>query len=310
MIYAVGAFDGFHKGHLELLKQAQAMARNGEWGVATFDANPQFMLGQKNFSLLFSNEERDFYARCLDIPRLLKLPFTHELAALSPTEFMELMERKYNLTGIVVGDNFRFGVNRSGDTDFIKSYCTNAKIDFSIVPSVKIGSDVVSSTLIREMVANGKISETDKMLNFPYFASGTVIHGQQRGKKLGYPTANINLSEHKLYPKAGSYITLAFVEGKLYPSVTNIGFNPTFSGKEITCETHIVNFDSDIYGKFITVFFVEENRPEKKFNSIEELKTQLAKDVEKALTVTDSYIKSHSALIHKITAAFDRQPQM
>lgn len=310
MIYAVGAFDGFHKGHLALLQEAGKLADGEEWGVATFDANPQFTLGQKTFSLLFSNEERDFYAKCLGIPQLLKLPFTHELAALTPTEFMQLMERKYNLAGIVVGENFRFGANRSGDTDFLKSYCMNNKVALSIVPSVKIGPDVVSSTLIRELVATGKISDADKMLDFPYFTSGTVTHGLKRGKKLGYPTVNIKLSAHKLPPKAGSYITLTFVEGKLYPSVTNIGFNPTFAGKEMSFETHIINFNSEIYGKLITVFFIEENRSEKKFNCVEDLKAQLAKDVEKALNVAGNYIKSHSQLIHKITVAFDRQPQM
>jgi len=178
------------------------------------------------------------------------------------------------------------------------------------VPSVKIGSNVVSSTLIRELVANGKVSEADKMLDFPYFASGTVIHGQQRGRKLGYPTANIKLSSHKLPPKAGSYITLTFVEQKLYPSVTNMGFNPTFAGKEMSFETHIINFDSDIYGKLITVFFIEANREEIKFSCVEDLKAQLAKDVEKALNVANIYIKSHSQLIHKITVAFDRQPEL
>jgi len=290
------------------LKKAREISEreNGQWAVATFDANPQLLLGNGKFCMLFNGCERDFFAACLDIPKLLKLPFTEELASLSPAEFMQLMEQKHDLTGIVVGENFRFGAKRAGDTEFLACYCAGKNIALEVVPSVKIGEKILSSTLIREMVSKGKIEQADNALAFPYFITGEVMHGEGRGHKLGFPTANLAQDMHKLYPAFGSYATLALVGHEIFPSVTNIGINPTFEGKKITCETHIIDFNADLYGKKISVFFIIENRSEIKFENIAQLTAQLTKDVERAYGIATGFMAANQRLIHKIkTAVFD-----
>ncbi|MDO4952509.1 MAG: riboflavin kinase, partial [Synergistaceae bacterium] len=206
MIYAIGAFDGFHTGHCELLKTARSMAeaKNSRWGVLTFDRNPQQLLSKDNFKQLFTDSERDFYAKLVNIPKLVKIPFTKELAGLAPDEFMQFVKEKYGADGIVVGEDFRFGAGRSGDTSFIKDYCAENNMAFSFVKTLEFNGSSVSSTRIRKLVCEGKIKEADELLGVPYYLSGEVVTGGQRGRLIGFPTANLLPENGKVYPKNGS----------------------------------------------------------------------------------------------------------
>ena len=304
MIYAIGAFDGFHTGHCELLKTARRMAEaeNCRWGVLTFDRNPQQFLSGGNFKQLFTDAERDFYAKLLNIPELVKIPFTKELAGLAPGEFMRLMKEKYEACGIVVGEDFRFGAGRRGDASFIRDYCAENNMAFSSVKTLEFNGGTVSSTRIRKLVCEGKIKTANELLGLPYYLSGEVVTGEQHGRLIGFPTANLLPENGKVYPKNGSYFTITLVENELYPSVTNIGFNPTFDGKKLICETHLPNFAKDIYGKKITVFFAEENRGEMKFESSEKLAEQLRTDTQKSAAVLKRFMKDNAALLDNIKA--------
>jgi len=308
LIYALGAFDGFHRGHLKLFEAAKKLAQlqNTDWGVATFDANPRLLLGDGDFKTLFNGEERDFFANCLAVPKLLKIAFTKELASLTPSDFMKYMTETFNLTGIVVGENCRFGKDRAGDTDFIENYCAENGLDAKVVPSVKFNGEILSSTLIRSFISEGNVSKALAALDFPYFITQKIIHGEGRGHTLGFPTANLCCEEYKLYPATGSYVTLTLLDGKIYPSVTNIGFNPTFGGKLQSCETHIIDFCADIYGKVLTVFFIAQNRPETKFETKEQLIKQLSLDVKTAKSIAGSYITANAEFINQLSS-FDIQ---
>ena len=308
MIYAIGAFDGFHAGHRALLQKAQSLAhaQNCGWGVITFDQNPQFLLSDAKFKQLFSDTERDFFARCIGVPKLIKLAFTKEFATLSPLAFLKLLEAKYDMTALVVGENFRFGKGRTGDVKFLEAYFANCGKTLEIVPSVLQENAVLCSTALRTLLTEGKIARVNSALDFAYMLSGTVVHGASRGKTLGFPTANIQVDENKVYPRVGSYVSMTLYEGNLYPSVTNIGFNPTFECGKLSCETHIIDFEGDLYGKKIMLFLLQEHRAEIKFKRKEELTRQLKIDVQTAKTVNAEFMAKNCDLISKIKAtAFD-----
>ncbi len=304
MIYAIGSFDGFHAGHRELLKKACELAQNSDnWGVITFDRNPQQLFIRDNFKQIFTDAERDFYAECLGIPKLVKIRFTKEFSRLSPEQFMSLLKNKYKAEGLVVGCNFRFGADRGGDTAFVKKFCSDNNMLFSVVDMVLSDDRPVSSTRIRSLISAGNVAETAEVLGIPYFISGIVREGRHTGRELGYPTANILPDDGKLYPPDGSYATLTLAGERLYPSVTNLGRNPTFNGKKTVCETYIIDFSGNsLYGLEIKVFFISRIREEKKFGSAEQLADQIAADVACARMYAAEYIKNNASAVALITA--------
>ena len=309
MIYAIGSFDGFHTGHRTLLDKAHAAApsENG-WGVITFDINPQYFFEGGSFKQLFTDEERNFCARLLGIPKLVRISFTKQFSRLSPKAFLDLLKNKYNATGIVVGENFRFGADRAGDIYFIQNYCAENNLFFAVVKMVRLDDKNVSSTEIRALLGESRVKAAARALGFPFFVSGIVEKGEQRGRKLGFPTVNLSPASCKLYPKNGSYVTMTLTEGRIYPSVTNIGFNPTFNGRKLVCETHILGYSGNLYGKKTAVFFIDSLRQEKKFENVAELTAQLDLDVKIAAERASDYIAENEKLIALIKAAgFDRE---
>ncbi|MEG1502150.1 MAG: riboflavin biosynthesis protein RibF [Synergistaceae bacterium] len=303
MIFSVGAFDGFHIGHIELLKMAQKRAaeRGDKWGVITFQNHPQLYFKNSKFRYLFSDEERDLVLKYLSVEYVHKIFFNSEIALMTPEQFINYLASNFDVSGLVVGENFRFAKDRLGTNKILQHIAAEHSWSFDIVPSYMIGKDVVCSSLIREKVSCGEIREANKLQGFPYVISGYVIKGKGRGKILGFPTANIAHDNYKLYPAYGSYIGFTFIDHTVYPVALNIGFNPTFSDMDKqSCEAHIVGFNGNLYNKKIFVFIIKKIRNEKKYESKELLITQLSQDINYTKKYFNKYLKNNIKQVQNI----------
>lgn len=287
MILIFGAFDGFHLGHRRLLETAAAMAGRssannvGGWGVVTFSPHPGNVIKEREIPVLFTEPERDVLARFLRIPRTVKIPFTPETARMSPAEFLDFIERLLPVTGIVVGKDFRFGRNREGDTAFLREWSEAKGWLFEEAEALSIDGEKVGSSSIRSHVAHGSVALARRLLGYPFFFQGTVVPGDGRGAKLGFPTANVHYPPEKVMPKRGVYCVSVFVDSMWMPGALNVGVNPTFLQEErgIRAETHIIGYNGSLYGKKIAVFFEEFLRDEEKFDSAEQLVLRMKEDV-------------------------------
>lgn len=305
MIYALGAFDGFHLGHRRLLKRAacEAAEIGTGWGVITFEGHPRMLLNKNNFKLLFSPPERDLIARFLAVPKMEKLHFTPQFAALSPSGFIDFIAERFSIDGLVTGANFRFGKNRAGDAAVLETLCREHGWSLSVMPSKRIGDTVISSTAIRNAVSEGRMELASELLGYPYMASGRVMHGEARGRTLGFPTANISVLPGKIYPPAGVYAAVVLVLGEWYPAALNIGSNPTFDGtRQPRCEAHIIGLNEELYGEGLTLFIIRCLREERKFDSAEDLKAQIALDTAECERVGTRYIQSDRTNLMKFAS--------
>lgn len=278
---ALGSFDGIHKGHLSLIKKVVELAKknNGKSVVYTFSNHPRdvIQVGQKPKLLMNNKSKKEvFENEGIDIIYFQK--FTESFMKYSPEAFIDLLGKKFNVQGFVVGFNYKFGYKNIGDINLLKEICNNKNYELYIMPPFTLEDEIVSSTKIRQEILKGNIQEGNNLLGRTYEISGKVIYGKQNGRKIGFPTANLEYDEKKIIPLSGVYYTNVLVNNKIYRGITNIGTNPTFNGDETTIETYILDFNLDIYGLEIKLFFMEYLRPEIKFNSIQELILQLEKD--------------------------------
>ncbi len=283
-VITIGAFDGIHLGHKALFQEALKISQslNLEAMVVTFDPHPRRVIQPHlSFKLLTTLEEKLELIEREGFEKIALIPFTRALAELSPDLFVEKYLVDYlRARYVVVGFNFRFGRNRSGDTELLKKLGEKYQFQVKIVPPVIIDENRVSSSLIRDLISKGEVDRASLFLGRPYFLTGKVIRGKGRGKLLGFPTANLSVPEEKLIPARGVYAVFAYLEGKKYKGALNIGFNPTFEERELSIEVHLLNFHStqDIYEKNIRIEFIKYIRGEKKFTSVEELKSQIERD--------------------------------
>ncbi len=292
MIFALGAFDGFHIGHQRLLEVSRLRAeKTGTgWGVITFDGHPQMLFNKDGFKLLFTSEERDMLVNYFGIPTIEKIPFTRTLADMLPENFLDCIALRTKVHGLVTGENFRFGRARIGTPELLAELCSERKWTLDVVKSCMLNGTVVSSTAIREAVLRGQMESVCEMLGHPFFIQGRVIRGDGRGKSLGYPTANLAVKANKVYPARGSYAALACIDGEWLCTALNIGYNPTFEGtRGMRCEAHFIGYEGDLYDKSVTVFIVARNREEMKFAGPEELVLQLKKDIKHSQTIALLY---------------------
>lgn len=268
---AVGLFDGVHAGHVALINDIKQHSEPG--AIYTFDLKPSarrliFTPDEKKsiFSSLMG--EKDYY---------FEKGFDADFMALKPEEFLKLLVDNFNPSHLTVGFDFRFGKNAVGDTALLEKYAEKYDYILSIIPEVRVDGFKVSSSKIRQTITSGDMTETAELLGHFYFVDGSVQTGKQLGRTIGFPTANI--STQKLLPPYGVYASYVRVNGKLRKAVTNIGINPTVkSDDRVVIESFIIDFDSDIYGDEIRVYFVEKLRDEKRFSSIETLKKQMVVD--------------------------------
>lgn len=297
MIAILGAFDGYHLGHQKLLRTASGLAlkygRESDWGVVTFSPHPGSIVRGRKIPVLFTDGERDLLSRYFNIPATLKIPFSRALADLSPMEFLDYMDDLLPLSGIVVGSDFRFGRNREGDTALIEQESKRRGWFFEAAESLVINGEKVASSSIRSHVAHGAMDQAANLLGYPFFFSGTVVRGEGRGAKLGFPTANIHYPSEKVLPKRGVYAASVFVDSEWMPGALNVGVNPTFheDGSEIRAETHIIGYNGSLYGKNIVIFIEKYLRDEKKFSSSEQLIIRMKQDVQNAENIFFSKVK-------------------
>lgn len=277
----IGNFDGVHLGHQVLLADLIRLARqdNTRSVLLSFSPNPKvFFSGEKGFYLSTPGEKTALLSR-LGIDDVLIIAFERKLANMAATDFMAELTRRINLKGFVVGEDFVFGHNRQGTTEVLAEFCEKQGIPFVVFPELMMDGEPVSSTRIRRALNDGKVDEARRLLGRPYAMCAKVISGEQIGKSIGVPTANLELDPDKFLPKSGVYATIAHLREKDYPAVTNVGVRPTFSEQEIvSVETLILDFNDDIYGEELRVEFIQCLRPEQKFDSVQALTQQIEKD--------------------------------
>lgn len=279
----IGNFDGVHTGHQEIIKNIKSECdKEGlELVVITFTPHPIQILNPKEHYQINSYDERRELLSQLEIDYLMEIEFNRDLSMKDPKEFLDT----YIFSGIepskfYLGHDFAFGAQKKGDHSFVKEYCKSKSTEVEVLCSFDIKGDKVSSTEIRNALADGNVELVGKLLGRDYFIRGRVIKGAGRGRQIGIPTANLALDHYRRYPKQGVYITKTRFKDSSWYSVTNIGNNPTFTdGLGVFVETHILDFDNDIYGNEIEVSFIKRLRDEKKFSSVNELIEQIQKDV-------------------------------
>jgi riboflavin kinase / FMN adenylyltransferase len=286
-----GTFDGVHLGHQKIIQRIRNLAREtqGETVLITFWPHPRLVLypNEHNLRLLTTFEEKAVLLRQLGIDHLITIPFTPEFSQLSSEEFIKkVLIEKIQTKVLVIGYDHRFGKNREGSFEYLQANCKNFGFDLEEISRQDVEEIGVSSTKIRKALESGDIKTATAYLGRPYELNGLVVKGQQIGRSIGFPTANIHIpNSYKLIPHDGVYAVEAKVEGVLYKAMLNIGNRPTVDGTKKTVEAHLFDFQGDLYNKLITVYFKEFIREEKKFSNLDELKSQLVLDQKTAKSI-------------------------
>jgi riboflavin kinase/FMN adenylyltransferase len=283
MLLTIGVFDGVHLGHRHLIAKLVSLARKQGLasGVITFRRHPQEALTRTRLPFLTDLERRIELLKSEGVDAVIPLTFTPELAALSPKEFLELVIKHLRMKGLVVGPDFALGKNREGDTNVLRRLGEAMGFSLTVVPPLLIGGEVVSSTAIRKALAEGDMKRAQKLMGRPFRLHGKVVAGDKRGIKLGFPTANLATEAEQALPADGVYTSRAYIDDRAHPAMTNIGTNPTFGGGQRLVEVYLMDYRGDLYGRELAVDIIERLRDEIKFDSPEELKKQIARDVKR-----------------------------
>lgn len=285
-VVTIGNFDGVHKGHQALFTKLKDRAKElkGTSLVITFEPHPiKVMSPEKLKPLITVLEQKKELVITQGIDLLLLIKFTMKFSGIAARDFVkDILVDKIRIKEIIVGYDYAFGHNREGNIQLLREM--GKEFDFTVtqVEPVYAGNTLVSSTSIRNLILEGKISEANRLLGRDYQLMGEVVKGRRRGKPLlGYSTANLKLPEG-LIPREGVYIVTVELEGRLYQGLTNIGYNPTFKNKVLSIETHILDFSADIVSQNIKVNFLARLRDEIRFGTAEELSQQITRDIEGA----------------------------
>lgn len=285
----LGSFDGVHIGHQKLIHTLIKEAKhfNAKSMLYTFENHPRVCLNpDKHLYLITDNEIKTSILKQFDLDYLYFDNFD-SVKDMSAEEFVrKILIDKFNTKCVIVGYNYRFGRNGEGDADALKQLGKEFNFKVEIVPAVEVNGSSVSSTLIRHMIRNGEVEEIPYFLGRHYTLFGKVVFGKQNGTAMGIRTANLETSINTVMPAQGVYLTDTVIDGKAYKSVTNVGSNPTFNGNKISIETHIIDFDENVYNKEIEIVFLKRQRDEIKFDSIDKLIVQIKRDVEARITKT------------------------
>ncbi len=290
-IVTVGTFDGVHIGHQHILKRLKEVAEEngGETVLLTFFPHPRMVVFPEDNRLKLINtlEEKIKLLEDFGLQHLVILPFSKEFSRVSPTEYVrDFLVNKLNVNTLVIGYDHRFGRNREGDINLLKELSPVYDFKVEEIPAREIDDIKVSSTKIREALSQGDIKTAKEYLQHDFSLNGTVVKGNQIGRTIGFPTANIHVPEpYKLIPKQGVYIVKGKIAGKTYQGLLNIGNRPTIEEKnneKPTIEAYFLNTSDNLYDQKAEITFIERLRDEKKYNSLEELSNQLKKDEQMA----------------------------
>lgn len=282
-VVSIGTFDGVHRGHQHLLTRVRERAT--ELGlsslVVTFEPTPVQLFNPDLFKGRLVTPERKLkLIGACGIDRAIVLPFTREFAKLSPEEFMAQLVEQVQPVELWVGSDFALGHGRSGNVDRLRAIGSKMNLTVNAVDRIDFDGMAVSSSVIRNLIADGHVETADRLLGQPYEISGEVIRGSQVGRTIGYPTANVALPQSLALPADGIYVAHARIEGETQerPAMTYIGTRPALNTGSRLIETHLIDFDDDLYGKQLTTSFVKHLRPDSDFTSVESLVAQLRQD--------------------------------
>jgi riboflavin kinase / FMN adenylyltransferase len=301
---ALGIFDGVHLGHQSIIKAAhkEALKQGLSSAILTFENHPRSLTINNSPSLITDFPSRLKLFKELGIDYVLAIKFSLEIMNMSPDEYLkDYLLAILNAKSVSVGYDHHFGKNRSGNVEFLKEFCKEHNLSINVQEAFKIDGGLVSSSKIREQLSIGNIREANKLLGRNFTLKGTVIHGDGRGKELGFPTANLKISDKLIKPKVGVYLAVAKVisknlimnslsqnskkqfydENNKYQCLVNIGYRPTFSdNQELSIEAHLLNFTENLYDHELELEFIDKIRDEKKFSSKEELIKQIKEDID------------------------------
>ena len=277
----LGKFDGIHKGHQKLMRMILEKRKQGLKSVVfTFGQMPGTVLCGKGRTILTGAERRK-HLEGLGIDYMVECPFVPEIIQMEPEAFVEkILVGQLHAKYIAVGPDFRFGHNRRGSVKLLKQLAPVLGYEVEVFEKECLEDKVISSTYVRYMLQNGEMETVEKLLGYPYYVSGTVVHGHAIGRKLGIPTLNLIPDDEKMLPPNGVYLTKTVFGQEEHLGITNVGVKPTISGEELKgIETHVFDYEGDLYGREVTVVFYAFERPERRFESLEDLKKQLREDV-------------------------------
>ncbi len=280
-VIALGYFDSLHNGHRLVLEQAKSIAKSKgvSFTVFTFISNVKAFFSKQADTSVYTAEERREILLDFGADQVFFAPVNQEFLSLERHEFLSLLNEKYDVVAYVSGKDFKFGKNGKGDAEFLSEYAKNTGRTYHIVDTVNYNEEKISTTRIKSLLKDGKIKEANAMLGRPYSVSGSVYADRQVGQKLGFPTLNIKLPLDKFILKNGVYKGHSFVDGVKYNAIINYGARPTFNLEETIVETHLIDFDGDLYGKKVTVFFDCFMRDIIKFDSVDALKQKINGDL-------------------------------
>lgn len=289
-VMAIGVFDGIHLGHQAVLRKLveRTRERKGTSILLTFYPHPQKIISPPDApALLLTSRQREDILSHHDLDVMVQMPFTRALSLFTPEQFARKILQGHGIREIHVGSNFRFGRDRRGDVQVLRSFGRQLQFEVYEIEQVHFRNVAVSSTRIRALLKAGKVSLVKRLLNRPYQMRGTVLRGAGKGVELGFPTANLN-PDNELIPGNGVYASRTYLDGFAYPSVTNIGYRPTLHqpGNNPVVETHLLDFQGNLYGKPLMLDFCVRLRAERKFEGVEALRKQIQKDI----CVTRNYV--------------------
>ncbi|WP_087972865.1 bifunctional riboflavin kinase/FAD synthetase [Oceanobacillus rekensis] len=282
-VCAIGFFDGIHKGHQEVINTAvrEAEVRSMDSAVITFHPHPSVVLKKEvgHVKYITPMKQKQERLENLQVDRLYIIKFNKELSQLSPQEFIDHFIIGLNIKHLVAGFDYSFGYKGKGNMENIKSF-TRDRLSYTTIDKVTLENDKISSTRIRELLKSGRIDEANELLGRPLRFSGVVVKGDQRGREMGYPTANLELYEDVLLPRPGIYAVRVIYKNEVHEGMANIGTNPTFTAdrKDLSIEINIFDYNNDLYGEELTVEWFKYMREEEKYDSVDALITQLALD--------------------------------
>ena len=280
-VVALGDFDGLHIAHMTIIRNGINYARDRglKSGILLFEENTKGarLITPTEAKLeLLEREKPDFvYLR----------KFTKDFMRLSPREFIGLLIKTLDIRAVCVGYDYSFGYKAEGDVELLRKFGAEYGFEVLVTGAMSMDGKIISSTYIRQLIEAGSIEEANRFLGRRFCVEGIVLNGLRNGTKMGIPTANVNYDSKMALPKNGVYAGITYVDGKRLKCVINVGNNPTFNADRITIESHILDFNEDIYGKYIRVSFALRLRDDIKFNGIDELKAQIEKDIKQVRTM-------------------------
>lgn len=296
-VVSIGVFDGVHRGHQYLIKKlVQEAHSSGRAAVAlTFFPHPDVVLrNQKGRYYLTPPEERARLLAELGIDCVVIHPFNDEVRQIRAAEFVDRLIEYLNLDSVWIGADFAMGYKREGNVTFLQQQGQEKGFSVRVIDLMQTENpgEVISSSTIRELLSEGAVDRVQDLLGRSYAVSGKVVRGEQRGRKIGFPTANIDVWDEQVIPANGVYAGWATLGDERFMAVTNVGVRPTFDGENITVEAHLLDFDRDIYGQILSFAFEQHLRSEMKFSGIDELIAQIGADADAARTFLQAQVHS------------------